>query len=177
MSFYDYHNQLINNISKDNNELLSISLIQYKYDNVDIFDILPQEVIFVINCSDLVMENKIKQIREGIINCLKKMPLNQSYKFNILQYGSKFVFFSKKMLIANAENINKAIEYCQTIKEKSGIAKTFNALNAVLRQSKIAILITNEDIVYDQELHKICKQFLKLSVLKIDNHMVNNINR
>lgn len=123
------------------------------------------DFVFVLDCSGSMTGDRIKNSRKAIIECLKQMPNN--IKFNILQYGSEFKWYSESMLISNEDNIYSAIKYCENIQANMGGTETENALRMVLSKCKNAILITDGDTCDNSSLHELCKQFCRLSVLGI----------
>ena len=124
------------------------------------------ELVFVLDCSGSMSDERIENSRTAISHCLEKMR-NTNYVFNIIRYGSTHEMYLPRSVAATNDNIQKAIDYCKNIGADLGGTETYSALKACLDVSKTAILITDGDTSDNDEMHKLCKQFDCLSILGI----------
>ncbi|XWV26325.1 hypothetical protein QJ857_gp0749 [Tupanvirus soda lake] len=126
-----------------------------------------KDVVFVLDCSGSMLGDRIKNSKKAIVHCLESLRNKNNYRFNIICYGSSHSIYSKIMLYTNENNINNAVAFVQTIEATMGGTETQSALEACLRISKTAILITDGDTSNNQSMHDLCKQFDCLSILGI----------
>jgi len=128
------------------------------------------EIVFTVDCSNLLCKRKIYQLKSGIVNCLRKMP--QNLKFNIILLGDKIKVFSDQLVISSPNNIKKAIIFCNSIKEYAGLFNFKDILRISLKASKSSIIIINSGVLVTKKANKLSKKFDHLSILNtcIDNN-------
>lgn len=128
------------------------------------------EIVFTVDCSGQLCKRKICQLKNGIINCLKRMP--QNLKFNIILAGEKIKLFSDELVIPSPNNIRKAIAFCNSIKEYNGPINFNSVMKISLKMSKSGIIIINNYVPITRKINKLAQQFDQLSILNtcMDNN-------
>lgn len=112
------------------NELTSNGLYSKTRDNKNIvyLSFMPEildkyadeekEYLFLIDVSGSMIGEKIEQTKSAVIQCLQQ--LDEGDKFNIIKFDNKFSAMNMSAIAVNDDNIEKAIEYIDTLKAWGG---------------------------------------------------------
>ena len=71
--------------------------------------VIPKDIVFVVDASKSIKEEKLKIFKEGVKNCLQL--LNPQDRFNVVVFRERTFFLSKEMLTVNSQNIYKALKF------------------------------------------------------------------
>lgn len=82
--------------------------------------VVRRDVTFVFDSSGSMLGDKIRQTREALKYCIRK--LNKSDRFNIVRFSTEPEAFSGEMLDASEDNIKKAVEFIQGVEARGGTA-------------------------------------------------------
>jgi len=91
--------------------------------------IVRRDVSFVFDSSGSMMGNPIKQAKEGLKYCIRK--LNDGDRFNIVRFSTDVDKLSEGFLDVNRKNLKKADEFIEAIEAKGGTAMD-EAMNVAL---------------------------------------------
>ncbi|BBM82086.1 VIT domain-containing protein [Candidatus Uabimicrobium amorphum] len=106
------------------------ALVARMYPQWDIFtDTPPQEMIFVIDCSDSMQGSSIAIAREVLCSCIKL--LGDGDTFNIISFGSIFSLFQPKSVAFNETNMRQAIEHVNSLNANMGNKELIKVLQYV----------------------------------------------
>ena len=106
------------------------AVVARMYPQWDIFDDpQPQEMIFIIDCSDSMQGSSITTAKEVLSNCIKL--LGDGDIFNIISFGSIFSPFQPKSVVFNETNMRQAIEYTTSLKANMGNKELIKVLQYV----------------------------------------------
>ena len=132
-----------------------------------------RNIVFVIDCSGSMDNDRIVNARKAVVHCLQKMvptdgaDTNSGYRFNICCFGSSHRFLYTSMQTATKDSVANAVKLVEGITANMGGTETYNALQAVLKMSDQAILLTDGDTGNNEDMHKLCKEFSSLCMLGI----------
>lgn len=102
-------------ITKDNKNIMYLSFIP---EILDKYADEEKEYLFLIDVSGSMLGEKIEQTKSAVIQCLQQ--LDEGDKFNIIKFDNKFSAMNMSAIEVNDENIEKAIEYINTLKAYGG---------------------------------------------------------
>ena len=71
-----------------------------------VFRVMPKEILFTIDCSLSIRQDRLEEVQRGITYCLNH--LNAGDLFNIVSFKDNTTFFSKNSVPATPENIKEA---------------------------------------------------------------------
>jgi Ca-activated chloride channel family protein len=110
---------------------LGLNLLTYKEKEEDGFfllmaspkyeieeDILPKEIVFVLDTSGSMAGEKIKQARETLLFCIEN--LNPEDKFNIIDFNSEVTLYEKNLIRATEKEKKEAKKYIKKLKATGG---------------------------------------------------------
>lgn len=112
------------------NELISNGLYSETRDNKNIvyLSFMPEildkyadeekEYLFLIDVSGSMIGEKLEQTKSAVIQCLQQ--LDEGDKFNIIKFDNEFSAMNMSAIAVNDDNIEKAIEYIDTLKAWGG---------------------------------------------------------
>jgi uncharacterized protein YegL len=108
---------------------------------------IPKDIIFVLDKSGSMTGNKISQLKDAFSEIILSLPSED--KFTIIMFDTDYKTYSPKLLVANNDNINSAINYIKSI-GASGSTNLYDGLEFsldILKYSKgrspIIILLTD----------------------------------
>ncbi|MEI6807842.1 MAG: VIT domain-containing protein [bacterium] len=95
--------------------------------------VVRRDVSFVFDTSGSMMGDEIKQAREALKYCIRK--LNDGDRFNIVRFSTDVEKLSVEFMDVNEKNLKKADEFIATIEARGGTAID-EAMNAALGAAK-----------------------------------------
>ncbi len=114
---------------RDGQKFFELSLRVHNKD-VDM-PIIPKEIIFLIDASISIRQERLAQFQQGLSQCLQN--LNPEDLFNVIIFKEEAVKYNEKSLPATPENIRGAIAFLQWFKagEKTD---TYDALHKLISE-------------------------------------------
>ncbi len=91
--------------------------------------IVRKDIVFVLDTSGSMQDEKIEQARKALIFCVNS--LNKQDRFNIIEFSTEVKPYENKLIDASPENISKAKEYIDKI-EALGATDIDGALKKAL---------------------------------------------
>jgi Ca-activated chloride channel family protein len=88
---------------------------KYKVTNKDV---VPKNVIFIIDTSGSMSGEKIEQAKDALKFCIKN--LNKTDNFNIVTFSDSVENYQKSLISASDANIKKALKFSDTIEAAGG---------------------------------------------------------
>ena len=76
-------------------------------------EVMPKELIFLIDSSKSITEKKLSYLKKGLIDCIRK--LNHSDLFNIIAFSEGSRKFKQNSVSVNAETFNEAIIFINSL--------------------------------------------------------------
>lgn len=114
------------------------AVVARMYPQWDIFsDTQPQEMIFIIDCSDSMQGSSIVTAKEVLCNCI--MRLQDGDIFNIISFGSIFSPFQPQSVAFNETNMRQAVEYTKSLRANMGNKELIKVLQYVCAKNSAAM--------------------------------------
>jgi Ca-activated chloride channel family protein len=118
-------------------------------------EILPKEIIFIVDVSGSMKGRPIEIVRQAMEYSLSQLRPNDS--FNLFLFSSNLKKYSPKSLIASPENVSKAIAYVKNIQSDGG-TEMMPAIREALKgdlplgQIRVISIMTDGGISNDDEV-------------------------
>lgn len=93
--------------------------------------VMPKEIIFLVDSSKSMTEQKLAYIRETIVNALNEF--NPGDKFNVIAFRGDVLMFRERSVEANPENVRQAQAFVRGL-EAVGQTDVANALMDITRR-------------------------------------------
>lgn len=110
------------------------------------------EIVFVVDCSGS-MYDKMDTLRAALLVFLKSLPVG--VKFNICSFGSSYTFMWSKSRTYDADSLNHAMSYVNSMSSNMGGTEMYNPLNATVQNRvkgvELEVLMLTDGEVWDQE--------------------------
>lgn len=92
------------------------------------FKVLPKEILFTIDASLSISKDRLNEIKEGILYCLKN--LNPGDTFNIVAFKDKTAFFKPQSVPATPETVKEAQRFVMalTASERTDVYAAFQGI-------------------------------------------------
>ena len=92
-------------------------MIAPQYDKKDM-EIIARDVVFVFDTSGSMAGEKIRQAREALDYCVKK--LNAGDRFNVVRFSTDVDAFKPELVKVSEESRREALDYIKTLKARGG---------------------------------------------------------
>ena len=110
----------------DSQKYFMIKILAKK--DTKVFHVMPKEILFTIDCSLSIRQDRLQEVQRGIRYCLDH--LNQEDLFNIVSFKDNTTFFSKESVQATPENIKKAERFVSglTSNQQTDVYSAFKSI-------------------------------------------------
>ena len=127
---------------------------------VDATDVLPKNIVFILDSSGSMRGEKMKQAKEALLFCLQN--LNSKDKFNLIDFDDQVVRFSDNLVSPTAGQIERARNFVDQI-EAAGGTNISGALTAGLENfgeglNYLIFLTDGLPTVGERDVNKILSQ-------------------
>lgn len=103
---------------RDNDEDGYFMLLVAPKQEIDESDVLPKDIIFVLDKSGSMKGKKIEQAKEALSFCIKS--LNEDDRFNLINFSTDVYSLSEKLLKNNEKNRKKALHFIEKTEAVGG---------------------------------------------------------
>jgi VWA domain-containing protein len=108
-------------------------------------EVLPKEVIFLVDSSKSITSDKLEYIKEAVADSFKKMK--EEDLFNVVAFKGELIKFKERSVAANNKNISLALNFIEDL-EATGQTDVDNALLGIVKEqlakdASYIILITD----------------------------------
>ncbi len=151
--YFDLANELtstaLTSKTKDGKNVLYMSFMP---EITDSYEDSEKEYLFLVDVSGSMYGEKLEETKNAVIECLKQ--LDNGDKFNIIPFESGFESMSINSLEYNEKNLEKAIFYIKSLKDKGG-TEILEPIKFALYEEdtdKVILLFTDGEVGNEDEI-------------------------